>query len=72
MKIITENKDVLDAIAKSLIQNEKIDGGQLLTLIGDLRPELVPAGAKEKVAEMIARGGTGTKKTPPAELAPAV
>ena len=72
MQIMTENKDVLDAIAKSLIEKEKIDGGQLLTIIEKLRPELVPAGAKEKVAEMIQRGGTGTTKTPPAELAPAV
>lgn len=57
MQIITENKDVLDQIAKTLIEKEKIDGGQLLTLIEDLRPQLVPKGAKEKVAEMISRGG---------------
>ena len=73
MKIILENKEVLDQIAKTLIEKEKIDGGQLLTIIETLKPELVPAGAKEKVAEMIQRGGTGTNKpAADAELAPAV
>ena len=69
---ILENKEVLDQIAKTLIEKEKIDGGQLLTIIETLKPELVPAGAKEKVAEMIARGGSGNKKSADAELAPAV
>ena len=72
MKIILENKEVLDQIAKTLIEKEKIDGGQLLTIIETLKPELVPAGAKEKVAEMIARGGSGNKKPVDAELVPAV
>jgi len=49
MEIITTNRDVLDAIANTLIEKEKIDGNALLKLIGDMKPELVPKGAKEKV-----------------------
>ena len=30
MKLITENKDILDKIAKTLIETEKIDGIELL------------------------------------------
>jgi len=30
MKLITENKDILDKIAKTLIESEKIDGIELL------------------------------------------
>jgi ATP-dependent Zn protease len=49
MDIITENKDILDSIAKTLIEKEKIDGKELLQLIAEIRPELVPKGAAEKV-----------------------
>ena len=30
MKLLTENRDILDEIAKCLIEEEKIDGKQLL------------------------------------------
>ena len=33
MQLLTDNRDVLDAIAKLLIEEEKIDGKQLLNLI---------------------------------------
>lgn len=33
MDIITENKNILDAIAKELIENEKIDGKALIEII---------------------------------------
>lgn len=56
MKLITENKDILDKIAKTLIESEKIDGIELLQLIESIRPELVPAGAKKKVEEYSVRG----------------
>lgn len=49
MKLITENKDILDKIAQTLIENEKIDGSELLNIIEGIRPELVPEGAKAKV-----------------------
>ena len=49
MNIITENREVLDAIANTLIEKEKIDGNALLKLIGDINPDLVPKGAVEKV-----------------------
>jgi len=55
MEIITTNKDILDTIAKTLIEKEKIDGGELLDIIEGIRPELVPEGARETVNEMIAR-----------------
>ena len=56
MKLITDNKDILDKIAQTLIENEKIDGTELLNIIEGIRPELVPAGAKAKVEEFSTRG----------------
>lgn len=38
MKIITENRDILDQIAKTLIEKEKIDGGQLINIIEGIKP----------------------------------
>merc|ERR1712147_373907 len=55
MRIITENKEVLDAIANTLIEKEKIDGKALINLIGDMKPEIVPQGAKEKISQIIER-----------------
>ena len=40
------NKDILDQIAKTLIEKEKIDGGQLLDIIEALKPDLIPQGAR--------------------------
>ena len=42
MNLITQNREVLDVIAKTLIEKEKINGLELLKLINDLKPELVP------------------------------
>lgn len=61
---MTTNKDVLDAIAKTLIEKEKIDGNALLELIKDIRPELVPKGAVEKVEQIV-------RSTSPVNLTPA-
>jgi ATP-dependent Zn protease len=33
MKILTDNKDILDKIAKILIEKEKISGNQMIDLI---------------------------------------
>ena len=41
MQLLTDNRDVLDEIAKYLIEEEKIDGKQLLQLIKNIKPELV-------------------------------
>lgn len=41
MELLTDNRDVLDAIAKCLIEEEKIDGKQLLQLIKNIKPQLV-------------------------------
>lgn len=35
------NKDVLDAVAKTLIDQEKITGVEMLNVIKKIRPELV-------------------------------
>jgi hypothetical protein len=55
MEIMTSNREILDQIAKTLIEKEKIDGGQLLDIIEALKPELIPAGARRKVKEVITR-----------------
>ena len=41
MSILLENKDVLDKIAKILIEKEKISGTELLDIIRSQKPELV-------------------------------
>lgn len=41
MKLLTENKDVLDAIAKTLIKEEKINGIELMKVIQEVKPDLV-------------------------------
>ena len=41
MKLLTENRDVLDEIAKTLIEKEKIDGKELLDVMKKIKPELV-------------------------------
>lgn len=52
MRLLTENKDVLDAIAKFLIEEEKIDGNQLLQLIKNIKPDLVDEEAINAVASI--------------------
>ena len=39
-QLLTENKDVLDAIANMLVEKEKINGDQMLELIARIKPEL--------------------------------
>lgn len=41
-KILTDNMDVLSAIAKLLIEKEKINGLEMLQLIKSMKPELIP------------------------------
>ena len=45
---MTENRDILDKIASELIEKEKINGIELLNIIGDIKPELIPAGSAKK------------------------
>lgn len=49
MQLLTDNRDILDAIAKCLIEEEKIDGKQLLLLIKNLKPELVTEKAMKAI-----------------------
>lgn len=51
MNILVENKDVLDKVAKTLIEKEKIDGIDLLQLIKEVKPELVSSKAMTAVFE---------------------
>ena len=60
MNLLTENRDVLDAIAKMLIEEEKIDGKQLLTLIKNIKPELVPEKAMKAIDSVITPTGAPT------------
>lgn len=46
---MTENRDILDKIASELIEKEKINGIELLNIIGDIKPELIPAGSAKKI-----------------------
>lgn len=52
MKILTENRQILDAIAKRLIEKEKISGTELLELIKSFNPELVDMEAMKKVEQL--------------------
>ena len=54
MTLLTENQDVLDEIAKTLIEKEKINGIHLLDLIKDLKPNIIPEGAVEAVKQVVA------------------
>jgi len=53
MKLLTDNRDVLDQIAKVLIEKEKIDGKELLTIIKSMKSDLISDKAIEKVSEII-------------------
>ena len=53
MKLLTENRDVLDEIAKMLIAEEKIDGKQLLTLIKNIKPEIVTEKAMDAIDQIV-------------------
>ena len=49
MNILTENRDVLDMLAKLLIEKEKISGVEMLQEIKKIKPHLVKEDAIEKV-----------------------
>jgi cell division protease FtsH len=51
MKLLVDNKDILDTVAKQLIEKEKIDGVELLQIIKDVNPELVSSDSMQKVYE---------------------
>lgn len=53
MELLTDNRDVLDEIAKCLIEEEKIDGKQLLQLIKNIKPALVTEKAIEAVDAIV-------------------
>lgn len=41
MKILTDNRSILDQIANTLIQKEKISGLEMFEIIKKINPELV-------------------------------
>lgn len=58
--MLTENRDVLDEIAKILIEEEKIDGKQLLTLVKRIRPGLVTEKAMAAIDRVVTPSGAPT------------
>mgnify|MGYP001333165784 CR=1 FL=1 len=54
MNLLTNNRDVLDEIAKVLIEKEKIDGKELLNIMQTVNPDLVSEKAMEAVSAMMA------------------
>lgn len=46
--------DVLSAIAKLLIEEEKINGLEMLQLIKSMKPELIPSSTMDKVEKFTA------------------
>ena len=57
MKLLTENRDALDAIAKCLIEEEKIDGKQLLQLIKSINPDLISEKAMAAIDKVVTPTG---------------
>ncbi len=53
MKLLLDNKNILDAIAKTLIEKEKITGIEMLDLIKQINPDLVTEEAVKAVKEMM-------------------
>lgn len=70
-KILTDNMDVLSAIAKVLIEKEKINGLEMLQLIKGMKPELIPSSTMEKVEKFTAllNKGQDGAGTPAVQLA---
>ena len=60
MKLLTDNRDVLDAIAKCLIEEEKIDGKQLLQLVKNIKPDLVTEKAMAAIDKVVTPMGEAT------------
>ena len=61
---MTENKDILDAIAKMLIEQEKMNGLELLQLIQNMKPKLVPEGSAAKLREFVGKSNTAALPEP--------
>ena len=49
---LKDNKEILDDIANTLIEEEKINGLALIDIINKKKPELVPADAIAKLKEL--------------------
>lgn len=67
MKLLTENRDALDQIAKVLIEKEKINGKELLNVIQKVRPTLITQKAMEAVEALqvpTSEGGDEPKVAP--------
>ena len=52
MQLLTENREILDEIAQTLIEKEKIDGEALLRVIQEKNPELIDQSQIEAVAAL--------------------
>lgn len=56
MTILTENRDILDKIAVSLVEREKITGVELVHIIQKFNPKLIPDSTAKKVLKMEENG----------------
>ena len=55
-----------------MIEKEKLGGKELLDIISQVNPDLVPEGAAEKVAKIIERSSTALVDTVKPDTVPAV
>ena len=55
MDLLTEHRDILDAIANRLIEKEKMDGTEMLELIQSIKPQLVTEEAMNTVKELVSK-----------------
>ena len=55
MNLLTEHRDLLDAIANRLIEKEKMDGTEMLELIQSIKPQLVTEEAMNTVKELVSK-----------------
>ena len=50
-KMLSENRDVLDKIAVTLLEKEKITGSELLKVVDSVNPDLISKETTKKVEE---------------------
>jgi len=53
MKLLTEHRDLLDAIAKTLIEKEKMTGTEMMEIIKQMKPYLVSDKTMQRVGAMM-------------------
>lgn len=70
--MLTDNRDVLDAIAKTLIEKEKINGEELLNVINSVKPGLISEEAIKAVTAIMTPKVDENQSPPDLTPAPAM